>query len=86
VLPRGIDPLVEKLAESAHDVWALQRKSEGWTFGPKRDDAKKEHPCLVPYAKLPEAEKAYDRNAAMQTLKAIIALGFRIERDQKIKR
>ena len=35
-------------------------------------------PCLVPYADLPESEKEYDRNTAMQTLKAIIALGYGI--------
>jgi hypothetical protein len=83
VLPDSIEPLAEKLAESAHDVWAVQRMSEGWTLGPKRDDGKKKHPCLVPYKKLPESEKVYDRNAAIQTLKAIMALGFRIERARK---
>jgi len=29
---------------------------------------------------LPESEKEYDRNAAMETLKAIVALGYRLER------
>jgi ryanodine receptor 2 len=38
------------------------------------------HPGLVPYAELPESEKDYDRNTALQTLAAIIALGYRIER------
>ena len=41
--------LTELLAKNAHDIWARQRLAEGWTYGPKRDDAKKEHPCLVPY-------------------------------------
>jgi hypothetical protein len=35
----------------------------------------------VPYEALPGSKKTYDRNAAMQTLKALIALGYRIERD-----
>ena len=71
--------LTELLAENAHDIWAKQRMSEGWKYGPKRDDAAKRHPDLVPYSQLPDSEKAYDRNAAMETLKAIIALGYRIE-------
>ena len=33
-----------------------------------------------PYAQLPESEKEYDRAIALETLKAIIALGYRIER------
>ena len=72
--------LTELLAENSHDTWAVQRLKEGWRYGPKRDDAKKEHPCLVPYAELPESEKEYDRKSAMETLKAIIALGYRTEK------
>jgi hypothetical protein len=71
-------PLTERLAENAHDLWAAQRLSEGWTYGPHRDDARKLHPCLVPYGQLTESEKEYDRLAALGTLKAILALGYRI--------
>jgi ryanodine receptor 2 len=70
--------LTERLAENAHDIWARQRLADGWTHGPVRDDKAKKHPCLVPYDQLPESEKVYDRNAALQTLKAIIALGYRV--------
>ena len=71
--------LTEKLAENAHDLWALQRMGTGWTYGPARDDAAKHHPCLVPYSDLPEAEKEYDRQTALGTLKAILALGYSIQ-------
>jgi len=79
-LPKDLVELTERLAENAHDVWALQRLGEGWTFGPARDDAAKKHPDLIPYADLPEGEKEYDRKTAMETLKAIIALGYSITR------
>ena len=72
--------LAERLAEHVHDVWAAERLADGWRFGPRRDDAKKEHPSLVPYAELPESEKKYDRNTALQTLKAILALGYQLRR------
>lgn len=72
--------LTERLAESAHDIWARQRLSEGWTLGPERSDQRKETPCLVAYNELPDSEKQYDRNAALETLKAIVALGYRIEK------
>jgi len=73
--------LTERLAASAHDDWARRRMAEGWRYGETRDDAQKLHPCLVPYAELPESEKEHDRAAALGTLKSVIALGFRIERD-----
>jgi hypothetical protein len=78
-LSASVLELTERLAEHAHDVWARQRLGDGWRYGEERNDARKEHPCLVPYADLSDGEKAYDRNAALQTLKAIIALGYRIE-------
>ena len=34
----------------------------------------------MPYDDLPASEKEYDRNAALETLKAIIALGYRIQK------
>lgn len=77
-LPPELLALTERLAENAHDLWAVQRLKDGWTYGPQRDDSAKKHPCLVPYADLPDAEKAYDRAAALGTLKAILALGYRI--------
>lgn len=72
--------LTELLAENAHEIWAVERFEDGWKYGLKRDDIKKEHPCLVPYAELPDSEKKYDRNVAMETLKAIIAMGYEIEK------
>ena len=71
--------LTERLAENAHDLWAQQRLSDGWNYGHNRDDQKKQHPCLVPYDELPESEKEYDRQAAIGTLRAILALGYQID-------
>lgn len=82
-LPADLVELTERLAENAHDLWATQRLADGWIHGPRRDDALKQHPCLVPYAELPESEKRYDREAATGTLKAILALGYRIVAPRK---
>lgn len=73
-----LEALVEKLAENAHDLWALQRLSEGWSYGPARDDRLRQHPCLVAYSELPENEKEYDRISARGTLKAILSAGYSI--------
>lgn len=80
VLSKELEQLTEQLAENVHDVWALRRINDGWRFGASRDDGKKTTPCLVPYADLPENEKEYDRNTAIESLKAIMKLGYRIVR------
>jgi len=79
-LPAELVELTERLAQNTHDIWAQKRTAEGWTYGTRRDDATKQHPDLVPYAELPDSEKEYDRRTAMETLRAIVALGYRIEK------
>lgn len=81
-LPEELNELVEKMAKNVHDVWAQSRISQGWTYGPERNDALKHHPCLVPYEELPEIERAYDRDTALGTLKFIVKAGFKITKDQ----
>lgn len=79
-LPSDLLELTEKIAQNVHEVWAEGRLKEGWTYGEVRDDAKKETPCLVPYNELPEIEKDYDRNTALETIKLIIKLGYDIKK------
>jgi len=79
-LPAGLLELTEVLAKNTHEVWAQQRFAEGWKYGARRNDACKEHPFLIPYEALPENEKRYDRNTAIETLKAVVLLGFEIKK------
>ena len=74
----GLLPLAEILGRNLHEVWAQFRIKEGWTYGPTRDDARKLHPCLLPFDELPEADQAHDRAVMVEILKATIALRFRI--------
>ena len=75
-----LNGLVEAMAKNVHDVWAQSRIEQGWTYGPERNDERKEHPCLVEYEQLPDSERDYDRNTAIGTLKLILKLGFKIEK------
>lgn len=72
--------LKERIAENVHDVWAQGRIKEGWVYGEKKDDEKKTTPLLLPYDQLSESEKEYDRNTALETLKMIIKLGYKINK------
>lgn len=78
ILPEKLLELTEQIARNVHDVWAKSRIDEGWVYGPNRDNQAKTTPCLVPYEELPESEKDYDRNTALETLKLIIKLGYEI--------
>ena len=79
-LPNDILSLVELIAKNVHEVWADARVKEGWVYGEHKDSIKKTTPCLVPYEELPEEEKEYDRKTALETIKLIIKLGYKIEK------
>ena len=72
--------ITETLARNVHDNWAIGRLNDGWIYGSSRDDVLKRHPCLVDYSELSEKEKAYDRNTVLETLKAVIKLGYCIHK------
>lgn len=79
-LSASLDSLTEVIAKNIHDVWARKRLDEGWLWGEERSDRNKTHPCLIPYERLPEHEKAYDREIVIATIKMLVAMGFKIER------
>ncbi len=80
-LPEELNPLLEAMAKNVHEVWAQTRIDQGWQYGPERNDAEKRHPMLISYEDLPEEEKVYDRNTSIETLKLILKLGFKIEKE-----
>ena len=74
--------LCEAMAKNTHEQWAAQRISDGWTWGPERNDARKEHPMLIPYEELSESEKEYDRITSRETLKMLLMMGYQIEKTE----
>ena len=74
------DEEVERLAEEEHERWMRDRFSQGWQYGQPRDDAKKIHPDLRPWAELSKSDQDKDRNA-IRTLPATLHdAGFEILR------
>jgi class 3 adenylate cyclase/tetratricopeptide (TPR) repeat protein len=78
-LSREIFELRELLARNAHENWARLRMADGWRYGPERNDVRKEHPGLIPFERLLESEKEYDRQTALETIKTLLALGYTIQ-------
>lgn len=74
------DVVTEDVARAVHAAWMRERMAAGWTLGPKRDDEKKEHPCLVPYDELSEEEKGYDYATAEAVVEKLEELGYEIRK------
>lgn len=68
-LPGYIEQVRDKLAENIHEMWAMNKIEQGWTYSERRDDLRLHHPCLTSFEKLPPSEKRYDATLALQTLK-----------------
>lgn len=75
--------VLEVLARKVHNQWMKGRLEAGWQQGPRRDDEKKEHPSIIPYEKLPEEEKEYDRQTVLTTIKGLIENGYEIRKKDK---
>lgn len=43
--------------EQSHESWRADKSRDGWTFGFIKDPAKKQHPCMAPYAALPVEQR-----------------------------
>nr|XP_033809945.1 ryanodine receptor 1 isoform X7 [Geotrypetes seraphini] len=78
VLPPHLERIREKLAENVHELWALTRIEQGWTYGPVRDDNKMLHPCLLDFHSLPDTERNYNLLMSGETLKTLLALGCHV--------
>lgn len=72
--------LTETMARNVHEVWAATRIAQGWNWSAERNDTLKHHPCLIPYDRLSEEEREYNCNTAVETLKLIRSLGYKIEK------
>ena len=77
-----VENIRDKLAENIHEMWAVTKIETGWAFGEVRDDMEMYHPCLTQFQNLPMAEKRYNIQLALQTLRTIVALGYQISQDK----
>ena len=64
---------------ASHDNWMALKEAEGWKYGESKDPEKKEHPCMVPFDKLPTEQQAKDA-LFRHTVHALAPLLLEIER------
>ncbi|MGE3350038.1 MAG: RyR domain-containing protein [Ramlibacter sp.] len=46
--------------QTAHDRWCDSKRDDGWRWGPTKDAVAKTRPCMVPWDRLPEAQRRKD--------------------------
>ena len=65
-----------------HEQWCAEKKREGWIYGPMKDPARKQHPCLVPYGELSSEQQAKDRifGAVVRAMGAALGAKIRVLR------
>jgi ppGpp synthetase/RelA/SpoT-type nucleotidyltranferase len=71
---------VERMAELEHGRWNVERLRDGWRYGKTRDDSRKIHNFLVPWAELPDHIKAYDRKAVRAFPATLAKAGLEVRR------
>lgn len=74
-----ISELIELLAENTHNVWAVERINQTWTYGFSEDSSTKRSPHLVPYKYVDDLIKKANQDTATETVKTLLAYGYMLE-------
>ncbi|KAH3855014.1 hypothetical protein DPMN_097574, partial [Dreissena polymorpha] len=82
-LPVYVECVRDKLAENLHEVWAMNKIDQGWSWGEIREDTRKKNPSLTSFEKLPMSEKKYVVTVAFETLRTLLALGYHVSMEMK---
>jgi hypothetical protein len=78
-LKARLEQNLERLAEAEHNGWMAHRCVNGWCYGETRDDERKLHPDMLPYAQLPERVRDKCRNDVRFYPTLAVRAGYRIE-------
>ncbi|GMS80971.1 hypothetical protein PENTCL1PPCAC_3146, partial [Pristionchus entomophagus] len=81
-LPHFANEAHSKFAENLHELWAQRKIEMGWSFGEVRNEQARRHPCLTVFNRLPDTERKYNLQLALDTIKTIEALGYHIIFDE----
>ncbi|XP_035212318.1 ryanodine receptor-like isoform X2 [Stegodyphus dumicola] len=78
-LTPDLTTVIVKFAEHFHDAWASRKMGNGWVYGDYWNDERKLHPRLKPYALLGDWEKERYEEPIRESLKALLALGWKLD-------
>ena len=73
----GVQAVLDNPAQTpelSHQGWLAQKIADGWVYGEVKSPEDKTHPCMVPYAELPPAQRAKD-DVFLATVRTMLAFG-----------
>ncbi|XP_014644513.1 PREDICTED: ryanodine receptor 2 [Ceratotherium simum simum] len=82
-IPEKLEYFINKYAEHSHDRWSMDKLANGWIYGEIYSDSSKVQPLMKPYKLLSEKEKEIYRWPIKESLKTMLAWGWRIERTRE---
>ncbi|KAM6084867.1 ryanodine receptor 2 [Theristicus caerulescens] len=82
-IPEKLEYFVNKYAEHSHDKWSMEKFANGWTYGETYSESAKVQPLMKQYKLLSEKEKEIYRWPIKESLKTMLAWGWRIERTRE---
>ncbi|XP_072867961.1 ryanodine receptor 2 isoform X1 [Chlorocebus sabaeus] len=82
-IPEKLEYFINKYAEHSHDKWSVDKLANGWIYGEIYSDSSKVQPLMKPYKLLSEKEKEIYRWPIKESLKTMLAWGWRIERTRE---
>ncbi|XP_059324865.1 ryanodine receptor 2 isoform X3 [Ammospiza nelsoni] len=82
-IPEKLEYFINKYAEHAHDKWSMEKFANGWIYGETFSESAKVQPLMKQYKLLSEKEKEIYRWPIKESLKTMLAWGWRIERTRE---
>ncbi|NWY06141.1 RYR2 protein, partial [Nothoprocta ornata] len=82
-IPEKLDYFINKYAEHSHDKWSMEKFANGWVYGETYSESAKVQPLMKQYKLLSEKEKEIYRWPIKESLKTMLAWGWRIERTRE---
>ncbi|XP_021246745.1 ryanodine receptor 2 isoform X1 [Numida meleagris] len=82
-IPEKLEYFINKYAEHTHDKWSMEKFANGWTYGETYSESAKVQPLMKQYKLLSEKEKEIYRWPIKESLKTMLAWGWRIERTRE---
>ena len=72
---------LEIMSIMEHDRWVKDRAASGWVFGEIKDVQKRTSPYMVPWERLEEDIREYDREAVRNMIAVLDRIGIKVIRD-----
>ncbi|XP_068795351.1 ryanodine receptor 2 isoform X1 [Struthio camelus] len=82
-IPEKLEYFINKYAEHSHDKWSMEKFANGWVYGETYSESAKVQPLMKQYKLLTEKEKEIYRWPIKESLKTMLAWGWRIERTRE---